>query len=176
MSKIDYDLRLIRAFVFDVDGVLSPATVVIGEDGEPQRMTNLRDGFAISKAVESGYRVAVITGGKTENVRLRFRKLGVADRDIYIGVTEKLPLLKEWIAAAGLSPEEVAYMGDDIPDLKCMRYVGLPCAPYDAAKEALMTATFVSRLSGGYGCGRDLIEQVMRARGDWSLDVCPPVQ
>lgn len=165
MSKIAYDLKLIKGFVFDVDGVLSPTTVPIGEDGEPVRMTNLRDGLAIRAAVEAGYPIAVITGGQTDNVILRFEKLGV--ESIFSGVREKLPVLQQWMRNEGLLPEDVAYMGDDIPDLKCLRYVGLSCAPYDAASEVLQTVSFISKYGGGYGCGRDLVEQVMRAQGCW---------
>lgn len=168
MSKIAYDLKLIKGFVFDVDGVLSPATVPIGEDGEPVRMTNLRDGLAIRAAVDAGYSVAVITGGETDSVILRFEKLGI--ESIFSGVREKLPVLQQWMLNERLLPEEVAYMGDDIPDLKCLRYVGLSCAPYDAASEVLQTVNFISKYGGGYGCGRDLVEQVMRAQGCWKIE------
>ncbi len=167
MSKIDYDLTRIKAFVFDIDGVLSPATVPIDADGIPQRMTNIRDGYAIRKAVKAGFPIAVITGGTSEIVIKRFAILGV--NDVFIGVKTKKPVLDEWIESKGLSHDEIAYMGDDIPDLMCMRSVGLACAPYDAASEVLQTAAFISKHTGGYGCARDLIEQVMRAQKLWPL-------
>lgn len=165
MSKIDYDLMRVRAFVLDIDGVLSPATVPIDAEGMPQRMTNIRDGYALRRAVKAGYPIVIITGGVSDIVIKRYNTLGI--HDIYIGIKHKLPVMQDWMAANGLNAEEVAYMGDDIPDLCCLRTVGLPCAPYDAASEVLATVRFVSKYTGGYGCVRDLIEQVMRAQGKW---------
>ncbi len=167
MSKIDYDLSLIRAFVFDVDGVLSPQTVPIDGMGEPNRLTNIRDGYAIHRAVKDGFKMAIISGGKTENVEMRYRKLGI--EDIFMSARVKLPVLQEWMARNSLMPEEVVFVGDDIPDLMCMRYVGLPCAPYDAAREVLTTARYVSKMSGGYGVARDIIEEVLRAQDKWPV-------
>ncbi len=168
MSGINYDLTKIKAIAFDVDGVLSPSTIPLSVEGEPMRMVNIKDGYAIQLAVKKGYKLAIFTGGNTKAVRVRFEGLGMTD--IYLGAAHKLPLLKEWMDANGLAPEEVAYVGDDIPDLRCMRYVGLPCAPHDAAWEVKETAAYVSRFTGGYGVGRDIIEQVMKAHGDWMSD------
>ena len=165
MSKIDFDLNTVRAFVLDIDGVLSPATVPIDADGMPQRMTNIRDGYALRRAVKAGYPIAIISGGVSEIVIKRYNTLGI--NDVYIGIKHKLPVLQQWMVDNGLSKDEVAYMGDDIPDLCCMREVGLACAPYDAATEVLATARFISKFTGGYGCVRDMIEQVMRAQGKW---------
>ncbi|MDE7181139.1 MAG: HAD hydrolase-like protein [Muribaculaceae bacterium] len=168
MSGISYDLKKIKAFAFDVDGVLSPSTIPMNDKGEPMRMVNIKDGYALQLAVKCGYKIAIITGGRTESVRHRYEALGV--RDIYLGASNKIDIFRKWMSDQGLSAEEVAYMGDDIPDLVCMREAGLACAPYDACHEALATATFVSKFTGGYGCGRDLIEQVMRAHGNWMKD------
>ena len=169
MSSIAYDLKKIKAFVFDVDGVLSPSTIPLGEDGYPRRMVNIKDGYALQHAIKKGYRIAIITGGKGIAIQNRFESLGISD--IYTGAAKKLPILLDWLEKVGLTPEETAFMGDDIPDLPCMRHVGLPCAPYDAAWEVRDTAVYVSKFSGGYGCGRDLLEQVMKANGDWLSDV-----
>lgn len=165
MSAINYDLSKIKAFVFDVDGVLSPSTIPLESDGMPRRMVNIKDGYALQLAVKHGYPIAIITGGKDSAVYKRFHALGI--EDIFMQASDKLPVLENWIALKGLQPEEVAYMGDDIPDLPCMRYVGLPCSPYDGAWEIKETAIFVSRFSGGYGCARDLVEQTMKAHGNW---------
>lgn len=165
MSAIDYDLKKIRAFVFDVDGVLSPSTVPMGEDGQPSRMVNVKDGYALQLAVKHGYKIAIITGAKTESVRHRYNALGITD--IHLGASLKLDILRSWMESNSLHPDEVAYMGDDIPDLECMAMVGLPCAPADACHEARCAAKYISKAEGGYGCARDLLEQVMRARGDW---------
>ncbi len=165
---IEYDLTKIRAFAFDVDGVLSPSTIPLGEDGYPRRMVNIKGGYAVQIAVKKGFKICIITGGTGDAIQKRYEGLGI--RDIFMGSSKKLPVLKEWMAKEGLKPEEVAYMGDDIPDLPCMRYVGLPCAPYDACWEAKETARYVSRFSGGYGCGRDILEQTMKAQGLWLTD------
>lgn len=165
MSKLAIDASRIKAFIFDVDGVLSATTLRIGDDGQPMRTTNLRDGLALRAALRAGYRICIITGGKTDAVELRYHLLGITD--VYSGITRKLPVMQQWMLDHGLVPEEVAYMGDDIPDLQPMRHCGLAAAPHDAASEVLATATFISKFTGGYGCARDLIESVMRAQGRW---------
>jgi len=168
MSGIDYDLTKIKAFVFDVDGVLSPSTIPIGNDGVPIRMANIKDGYALQLAVKLGYKIAIITGGNTESVRERYNALGI--EDVYLGADRKFQVLTEWMARKGLTPEEVSYMGDDIPDIPALRHVGLPTAPYDAATEVRQTASYVSKFTGGYGCARDLIEQTLKANDKWLGD------
>jgi len=168
MSGINYNLTKIRGFAFDVDGVLSPSTIPMSESGEPMRMVNIKDGYALQLAAKQGYHIAIITGGRTESVRFRYVALGI--NDIYLGASHKIGIFKEWMSSRGLAPDEVAYMGDDIPDLMCMREAGLACAPADACHEALMTAAYISRFNGGNGCARDIIEQVLRAKGDWMKD------
>lgn len=168
MSAIDYDLSKIKAFAFDVDGVLSPSTIPLGEDGYPRRMVNIKDGYALQLAIKKGFRIAIITGGKGIAIQTRFESLGI--KDIFTGASKKLPVLKNWMEKEGLTSEEVVFMGDDIPDLQCLRHVGLPCAPYDACWEVKQTAVYVSRITGGYGAGRDIIEQVMKAQGKWLSD------
>lgn len=165
MSSIDYDLRRIKAIAFDVDGVLSPSTVPLSVDGEPLRMVNIKDGYAIQLAVKRGYKLAIITGGNTKGVKVRFEGLGM--QDVYMSAAHKLPVLQEWMSKYNLSKEEVAYMGDDIPDLTALNNVGLACCPNDAAWEVKQSCRWISRFAGGAGCARDLIEQVMKANGDW---------
>ncbi len=165
---VDYDLKKIKAFAFDVDGVLSPSTIPLGDDGYPRRMANIKDGYALQLAVKKGYKIAIITGGQGNPVYRRFASLGI--KDIFMNASKKLPILKKWMEKENLKQEEVMYMGDDIPDLPCMRHVGLPCAPYDACWEAKETAIYISKFSGGYGCGRDILEQVMKAQDHWLAD------
>ncbi len=168
MSAIDYDLNKIRGFAFDVDGVLSPSTIPLSEDGTPVRMVNIKDGYALQLAVKTGYKIAIITGGDGISIRRRYEGLGV--KDIFQRAAHKLPILENWMRENDLSPEEVVYMGDDIPDLRPMRFVGLPCAPGDACAEVRMTARYLSPFGGGYGCVRDVVEQVMKAQGCWMKD------
>ena len=162
MSGINYDLKRIRAFAFDVDGVLSASSIPLHPSGEPMRVINIKDGYAMQLAVKLGYDVAIITGGRTEAVRKRFEGLGV--KDLYLGAAVKISVYDEWLAKRGLKDEEVAFMGDDIPDMEVMRRVGLACA------DIIDVADYVSPCAGGMGCARDLIEQVLRARGDWMKD------
>lgn len=168
MSSISYDLKKIRAFAFDVDGVLSPSTIPMSTTGEPLRMVNIKDGFALQLAARLGYMLAIFTGGNTEAVRIRFESLGI--RNVFLGAAHKLPLLKEWMESRGLNPEEVVYVGDDIPDVPCLQYVGLPCAPADAAPEAIASALYISPRNGGYGVGRDIVEQTLKAQDNWLRD------
>lgn len=165
MSKIDYNLEHIRAVVFDVDGVLSPSTIPLGTDGMPCRMVNIKDGYAIQLACKHGIRIAIITGADSEAIVKRFTALGI--KDIYTKVAHKLPLLDEWIKANGLSSDEVAFVGDDIPDYQCMKHVGLPVAPADAAIDIRQIARYISPVTGGHGVARDLLEEIMRAQGLW---------
>lgn len=168
MSSIAYDLRRIKGIALDVDGVLSPTVIPMAEDGTPLRMVNVKDGYALQLAVKQGLKIAIISGGDSPAVAARFKALGV--QDVFLSVPLKLPVFEKWMADNDLKPEEVAYMGDDIPDLQVMRKAGLPCAPYDAAAEALATADYVSKFTGGYGCVRDLIEQILKAQGLWMTD------
>lgn len=168
MSGINYDLKKIRGFAFDIDGVLSPTVIPMSEDGQPMRMANVKDGYALQLAVKLGYKIAIISGGFSESSRLRFKSLGIGY--IVMGASHKLEYFEKWASAERLEMDEIIYMGDDIPDLRCMRKAGLPCAPRDAAREACDTALYVSRFDGGYGCARDVLEQVMKAQGKWLDD------
>lgn len=165
MSTIPYDLSLIRAFVFDVDGVLSPNVVPVGPDGNPARMANVKDGYALQLARKHGYAVAIISGADSETVRRRFELLGIGD--VFMRVADKLPVLRQWADARGLAMEQIAYAGDDIPDIPCLRAVGLGVAPADASVDAKANARYVSPLGGGMGIAREIIEQTMRSQGEW---------
>jgi len=165
---INYELTRIRAIIFDVDGVLSAETITLSAEGEPLRTVNIKDGYAIQLAQKLGLRIVILTGGKTEAVRLRYARLGV--EDIFMGCAVKVKAYDEFLERYGLKDEEVMYMGDDIPDLEIMRRVGCPVCPKDACPEVLETSIYVSHLRGGYGCGRDVIEQTLRAQGKWVMN------
>lgn len=162
---IDYDLTKIKALVFDVDGVLSGETIPLHPSGEPMRTINIKDGYALQLAVKRGFLVAIITGGRGEATRVRYAGLGI--QDIYMGAAVKTNEYAHFMEKHGLKPEEVMYMGDDIPDYEVMRLCGLPCCPADAAPEIKGIARYVSHRNGGSGCCRDVVEQVMKAQGKW---------
>ncbi len=168
MSSINYDLSKIKGFAFDVDGVLSPSVIPLHPNGEPMRCVSVKDGYALQLAIKHGYQVAVITGGNTEAVRKRFVGLGV--QTVILGADMKLQFFEEWLKNTGLKPEEVVYAGDDIPDYEAMQHAGLSVAPADAAPEVKEIAKYISPLNGGQGVGREIIEQVMKAKGEWLAD------
>ena len=165
MSTINYDLTKIRAFVFDVDGVLSRDVVSLHPNGDPMRTVNIKDGYVMQLAVKLGYQVAIITGGYTDSVRIRFERLGV--QHIYMRSAVKINDYQDFLNKTGLKPEEVMYAGDDIPDYEVMRLAGLPVAPADAAPEIKSIAKYISHKNSGDGIARDVIEQTLKAQGRW---------
>lgn len=165
---IDYDLTKIRAIIFDIDGVLSCETITLSADGVPLRTVNIKDGYAIQLAMKLGLRIVILTGGNTPSVRMRYEGLGV--EDIFMGCAVKIEKYNEFLGQYGLTDEEVMYMGDDIPDLEIMRRVGCPVCPKDACSEIKEVSCYISDRIGGHGCGRDVIEQVLRAQGKWVMN------
>lgn len=155
----------ITTFIFDVDGVLTDGTVHVAQDGSLLREMSIRDGYAIKAAIESGYTVCVISGGSNEGVKTRLRNLGVTD--IYMAVPNKVETFKEFIDIYNISPDNVLYMGDDIPDYHIMQEVALPTAPQDAVPEIKGVAKYISHVNGGRGAARDVIEQVMKTQKKW---------
>ncbi|NBL64320.1 HAD-IIIA family hydrolase [Flavobacterium sp. NST-5] len=158
-------MNQITTFIFDVDGVLTDGSVHVTQSGEMLRVMNIRDGFAMKAAVESGYNVCVISGGSSEGVRIRLRNLGITD--IHLACPDKVENFKEYIDIYNIFPEQVLYMGDDIPDFHVMKLVGLPTCPQDASPEIKEISQYISHKNGGRGAVRDVIEQVMRVQGKW---------
>ena len=157
--------RDIHTFMFDVDGVLTNNEVLITEKGELLRTMNIRDGYAMKAAIEAGYQIIIITGGKSEGVIDRLRALGV--KDIVSGVKNKLGAYEEFLDAYDLDEAGILYMGDDLPDYEVLRRVGLPTCPKDAAPEILQVASYISPYKGGGGCVRDVIEKVLKLHEQW---------
>lgn len=168
MKNFKEILPQVRAFAFDVDGVLSTTVTYINPDGQMLRSANIKDGYVVQLLRKKGYPVAIITGGNYEGVRRRFENLGV--EDIFLSADDKLAILKNFIKKYELSPDEVLYMGDDIPDLLPMKYVGVPVCPADAAEDIKLISRYISDKNGGHGCVRDVVEQVLRSRNDWLRD------
>lgn len=167
MSTINYDLTKIKALVFDVDGVLSADMIPLHPNGEPMRTVSIKDGYALQLAVKQGLIIGIITGGKTEAVHKRFSGLGV--KDIYMGSAFKIHDYNNFRDKHGLKDEEILYMGDDIPDMEVMSVCGLPCCPKDAVADVKKAALYISHCEGGRGCGRDVIEQVLRVQDKWMV-------
>lgn len=158
-------LQATRAFIFDVDGVLSMDTTPLDENGDPMRTANVKDGFAIRAALRAGFQLAIITGANTPRVKHRYHKLGV--EHIYLNSFSKKECLDDFCAKTGISKPEILYMGDDLVDFDVMQEVGVSTCPLDAVPEIKAIAHYISDRKGGEGCVRDVIEQVMRSQQKW---------
>ncbi|HSG68586.1 MAG TPA: HAD hydrolase-like protein [Bacteroidales bacterium] len=161
-------LKQITTFIFDYDGVLTEGIVWLTEEGEPFRTANVKDGYALQLAIKKGYRIAVISGGKSNSVLNRLKSLGI--NDIFLGVEHKVDAFKEYLAENAISTDEVLYMGDDIPDFKPMQLAAVAACPADAAEEIRAISHYISHFNGGKGCVRDIIEQVMKLQHKWMKD------
>lgn len=170
LSTINYDLKKIKALVFDVDGVLSANMIPMSLEGEPMRTVNIKDGYALHLAAKQGMILGIITGGRTEAVRKRFLSLGIPAEDIYMASSVKIHDYVDFRGRHKLKDEEILYMGDDIPDIEVLAQCGLACCPKDAAPEVKAIAHYISHERGGYGCGRDVVEQVLKTQGRWMTD------
>jgi 3-deoxy-D-manno-octulosonate 8-phosphate phosphatase (KDO 8-P phosphatase) len=162
---IHYDLKKIKAFVFDVDGVLSSNKISLALNGDPMRTANIKDGFALHLAVKKRFNIGIITGGYTESVKIRYEQLGV--QHIYMKSSIKLNDYEDFLINTGLKDEEIMYCGDDLPDYEVMQRSGLPVAPADAAPEIKQIARYISPYNGGDGVARDIIEQTLKVQGLW---------
>ncbi len=158
-------LKGVKAFAFDVDGVFSGAKVLLHPSGDMLRTSNIKDGYAIFHAVKMGYPIAIITGGDSELVKERFSKLGV--KHVYLRSRDKMDNFKDFLQKENLKASEVLYMGDDIPDYPVLKEVGVPTCPEDAAVEIKSVSKYISHRRGGEGCVRDVVEQVLRSQGKW---------
>ena len=158
-------LREINTFIFDVDGVLTDGSLYVLPSGEFMRTMNAKDGFALKLALIKGYNIAIITGAKENSIKERLGRLGI--ENTFLNATNKLPVLKKYLSKNNLNIQNTLYMGDDIPDLECMKKVGLSCCPKNAVSELKDISDYISPLNGGDGCVRDIIEQVLRIKKKW---------
>ena len=165
MSLTSQQLESIKLLAFDYDGVFTDGQIIITTDGHMLRSANARDGFAVQWARKQNVPIALISGGKEESVGVRMRYLGV--EEVHMGSHNKMEVLKGICQRMNLKIEEVAYMGDDLPDLPVLRKVGLACCPADAASEVLEACDYVSPKEGGKGCVRDVVESYMKHHGLW---------
>jgi 3-deoxy-D-manno-octulosonate 8-phosphate phosphatase (KDO 8-P phosphatase) len=165
MANFKEDLVKVKAFIFDIDGVLSQQTVSLNTFGVPNRTVNLRDGYALQLAVKKGYHIGVISGSSSKEYQRRLKLLGV--NDIYLNSRVKLDHFNTFLKKHNLNKSDVLFMGDDIPDFEVMKEAGVPVCPSDADSEIKQVALYISDKKGGEGCVRDVIEQVMRLHNNW---------
>ena len=161
-------LKSVTTFVFDLDGVLTDGSFTLLPGGVMARRMNVKDGYALQLAIKKNYRVVVISGSTSEEAVQRLHRLGV--KDVYMKVLDKVAVLQEYLTQHNLSWSEVLFMGDDIPDAEVSRRAGIACCPNDAVQELKEAAAYISHLNGGLGCCRDVIEKVLKLRGDWNED------
>lgn len=168
MKNYKEQLKDITTFIFDYDGVMTNGDVLVDADGVPLRSTNVKDGFALQLAARLGYNIAIITGGYSVSIEKRMEMLGI--KDVFVRSASKVEVLKKYMETKNLKPEEIIYMGDDLPDYPVMKMVGLPVCPADAVSEIKDISLYISHLGGGKGAVRDIIEQVLKAQDKWMKD------
>lgn len=165
MSNYKEKLTPITTFIFDFDGVLTDGKVLIVNELEQLRTSNVKDGYALQYAVKKGYRICVISGGKSDSMTQRMNNLGITD--VFLGVDRKIEVFEKYLTDNNLDKSQVLYMGDDIPDYEIMLKVGVATCPADAVVEIKSVADYISDAKGGEGCVRDIIEQVLRLHDNW---------
>lgn len=165
MNEWEKRLKNVNTLIFDYDGVMTDGTVYMDSNGDPLRTSNVKDGYALQLAGKQGFHLAVISGAVVTNITKRLNMLGVSD--VYTGIPDKVVKLEEYMAQYGLKPEQIVYVGDDIPDIKVMRRVGVAACPADAAPEVREICHYISERRGGQGCVRDIIEKTLKLQGKW---------
>lgn len=165
-------LKNIKAFVFDMDGVLTDGSLIVHPEGELIRTMNVKDGYAMQFAIKQGFPIAIISGGTSKPAEIRFQKLGI--KAIYLGVRNKTAVLEDWLKSINLSADQALYMGDDMPDWEVMQRVGVKSCPKDAIPEIQAISDYISPFNGGKGCVRDIIEKVLKLQNKWSVDTHIP--
>src|SRR5687768_13657117 len=159
MNILSY-FKKITTFVFDMDGVLTDGTVIVLKDGLQARQMHIKDGLGLQMAAKNGYRVLIISGGYSEEVKNRLSRLGISN--VYMSLEDKARFLADYREENKLGWEEILYMGDDLPDLPVLKLAGLACCPADAVEEVKAAAKYISPVKGGWGCVRDVIEKVLK--------------
>jgi len=168
MSNYKALLTKVNTFIFDYDGVMTDGKLMLQHDSQPLRTANVKDGYVLQLAVKLGYRVVIISGGISKSVENRFESLKV--KDVFLGISNKLEVFDKFMEDNNLKPEQIVYMGDDIPDYRVMKKVGVPVCPADAVEEIKNISVYISDKEGGHGCVRDIIEQVLKVQGKWMTD------
>ncbi|MDP4290056.1 MAG: HAD hydrolase-like protein [Bacteroidota bacterium] len=168
MANYKERLHLINTFIFDYDGVLTNGQIITLPTGEALRVANVKDGYTLQLAIKKNYKVAIISGGTAISMIKRFKTLNI--EDVFLSVDNKIEIFNQYLKDNSLLPENVLYMGDDIPDLAVMKMAGVAACPADAVEEVRRVAHYISHQKGGEGCVRDVIEQVLKIQGKWMND------
>jgi len=165
MGDLLSQLAAVKAFVFDIDGVLTSGSVLVTEEGHMLRSVNIKDGYALQHAVKAGYPVGIISGGRSEGMRKRFEGLGISD--IFLGQQHKTDAYEQFMARHSLNDRDILYMGDDMPDYLLLKRAGIAACPADAATDIRAICSYIALAPGGLGCVREVIEKVMKLQQTW---------
>jgi 3-deoxy-D-manno-octulosonate 8-phosphate phosphatase (KDO 8-P phosphatase) len=160
-------LKHIRAIVLDVDGVLTNGNMLLLENGEWLRQMSFKDGFAIEYAIKKRYKICIVSENGSEAIGKRMDAMGVSE--IYFNAEVKLAALEKFVIDHEVDIHEILYMGDDIPDISCMKAVGLAVCPQDAAPEVKNISHYIAQAKGGEGCVREVLEMVMKSHKIWDF-------
>ncbi len=158
-------LAHIKHFIFDIDGVLTSGAVLVTETGEHLRTVNIKDGYALQHAIKQGFKIAIISGGKSQGMLYRFNNLGI--KDVFIGQSNKEKAFNSLLSKWQVQPSQIAYVGDDMPDYPLLQKVGLSCCPADAAQDIIDICTYIVPVNGGHGVARHLLENAMKLQDCW---------
>lgn len=162
-------LKSVKCVVLDVDGVLTNGNILVTEEGNQLRTFNVKDGYAIQYAIKQGIDIFVITGAKSEGVKIRLDGLGV--KETFLGISDKITVLKSLLESHNYKMEDILFIGDDIPDYECMQHVGVAVAPADAVEDIKRISHYVSKIKGGEGVVREIVEKMLRLQNKWHVDV-----
>lgn len=168
MANYKEKLKNITTFIFDYDGVMTDGALILQHEGHPLRSANVKDGYVLQLAIKLGYNIVIISGGFSQSVENRFGALNITD--VFLGVKDKVRVFKKYIEDKNIDPKQIIYMGDDIPDYRVMKLVGVPVCPKDASEEIKDISLYISDKGGGKGCVRDIIEQVLKVQGKWMTE------
>lgn len=168
MANYKEKLKKVTTFIFDYDGVMTDGTLILQHEGHPLRSANVKDGYILQLAIKLGYNVAIISGGFSQSMENRFGALNITD--VFLGIKDKVEIFNSYTEKKNIKPEEIIYMGDDIPDYRVMKLVGVPVCPSDASEEIKSISDYISDKGGGKGCVRDIIEQVLKVQGKWMTE------
>jgi len=168
MSNYKALLSRVDTFIFDYDGVMTDGKLILQHDSQPLRTANVKDGYVLQLAIKLGFRVVIISGGISKSVENRFDALKI--KDVFLGISNKYEVFEKYVKDNGLNPEQIVYMGDDIPDFRVMKKVAVPVCPADAVEEIKNISVYISDKNGGHGCVRDIIEQVLKVQGKWMTE------
>lgn len=162
-------IKKIELLLLDVDGVLTNEAIIYNDDGKEIKAFNVKDGLGLRLLMNAGIKTGIVTGRRSNALSCRLRNLGVTL--VYDGVSEKGPLLPTIVRDTGVSPENMAFIGDDLPDIPLLKRVGLPIAVGNAHELVIEICEIVTEKRGGEGAVREVCERILKTKGLWERSI-----